>query len=252
MHPVLFKIGSITIYSYGVLLALAFGIGIHIARKRAMRVGISSKIIMDLGVYVLISSLIGARLLYVLTNLNEYKTHPLEAIFSRYGFVFYGGLILATIVGSWYLKRQKLPIWEIADVIAPAIAIGQSIGRMGCFLNGCCYGKSTTLPWGVMLPVRDSLAITSIHPTQLYSSVSDLIIFGVLSCLWKRRRFNGQIFLSYLILYSTARFIIEMYRGDNPYIFLHLTLSQIISLFIGLSAIIVMARKSKSARLQPG
>lgn len=249
MHPELFKIGSITIYSYGVMLSLAFGVGIYIARKRAMKVGISSKIIMDLAVYVLISSLIGARLLYVLTNLNEYKTHPLEAIFSRYGFVFYGGLILATIGGSWYLKRQKLPVWEIADVIAPSIAIGQSIGRIGCFLNGCCYGKPTTLPWGVMFPARDSLDITSIHPTQLYSSVNNLIIFVVLSCLWERRRYKGQIFLSYLILYSITRFIIEIYRGDNPYIFLHLTLSQIISLFIGLGGIIVMVKKSRSAKL---
>jgi len=248
VHSILFKIGPITIYSYGVMLALSFGVGIYLARKRALSVGISSKIIMDLGVYVLISSIIGARFLYVITNLNEYKSHPLEVIFSRYGFVFYGGLILATIVGIWYLKRQKLSIWKIADVIAPSIAIGQAIGRIGCFLNGCCYGKTTTLPWGVRLPGRNPLDITPIHPTQLYSSVSDLIIFVILSCLWERRKIEGQVFLSYLILYSIARFIIEIYRGDNPDIFLHLTLSQIISIFIGLGAITIMVRKSRGNR----
>jgi len=248
VHPILFKIGPITIYSYGVMLTLAFGVGIYLARERALIVGISTKIIMDLGVYVLISSIIGARLLYVLTNLNEYKAHPLEAIFSRYGFVFYGGLILATTVGIWYLRRQKLPVWEIADISAPSIAIGQAIGRIGCFLNGCCYGKPTTLPWGVMLLGKNPLEMTPIHPTQLYSSVSDLIIFVILSCLWKRKKFDGQVFLSYLILYSIARFIIEIYRGDNPYIFLHLTLSQIISIFIGLAAVTIMIMKSRANR----
>lgn len=245
MHPVFFKIGPITIYSYGVMLVLAFGIGIYLARKRALTVGIDSRIIMDLGIYILISSIVGARLLYVLSNLDEYKTNPLDAIFSRAGFVFYGGLILATVVAIWYLKRQKLSVWKIADVIAPSIAIGQAIGRIGCFLNGCCYGKPTTLPFGVMMFGNDHLDLTHVHPTQLYDSVGNLIIFYILTCLWKRRKFDGQIFFLYLILYATTRFIIEFYRGDNPYILLHLTLSQILSIFIGLGAMTIMVRKRR-------
>lgn len=245
MHPVFFKLDPITIYSYGVMLALAFGIGIYLARKRALTVGIDSRIIVDLGIYLLISSIVGARLLYVLSNLDEYKTHPLNAVFSRTGFVFYGGLILATIVGIWYLKRQKLSVWKIADVITPSIAIGEAIGRIGCFLNGCCYGKPTTLPWGVITFGNDHLDLTPVHPTQLYSSVSNLIIFCILTCLWKRRKFDGQIFLLYLILYAITRFIVEIYRGDNPYMLLHLTLSQILSIFIGLGAMIIMVRKRR-------
>jgi len=243
VHPVFFKLGSVTIYSYGIMLALAFGVGIYLARKRAVTVGINSQTIMDLGVYVLISSIIGARLLYVLSNLSYYKTHPLEVVFSRYGFIFYGGLILAIIVGSWYIKRQNLSVWKTADVIAPSIAIGHAIGRIGCFLNGCCYGKPTTLPWGVMLPGSDPLQLTRLHPTQLYSCASNLIIFCILTYLWKRRKFDGQIFLLYLILYAVARFTIEIYRGDNPYILLHLTLSQILSIFIGLGAMTIMVIK---------
>ncbi len=245
MHPELFKIGPITIYSYGVMLALAFVVGIYLARDRAIKAGIDSKVIMDLSVYVLLSSIVGARLLYILTNLDEYREHPLEAIFSRTGFVFYGGLIFAIIVGLWYLKRQKLPVWQIADVVAPSIPIGQAIGRIGCFLNGCCYGKPTTLPWGVKVAGRDPLDLTPLHPTQIYSSVGDLIIFFILSYWWKRRKFEGQIFLMYLVLYSILRFVVEIYRGDNPYFLFNLTLSQLLSIFIGLGAMTIMVRKSK-------
>ncbi|MDI6736390.1 MAG: prolipoprotein diacylglyceryl transferase [bacterium] len=248
MHPIFFKIGPITIYSYGVMLALAFSVGIYLARDRAIKVGIDSKVIMDLSVYILLSSIVGARLLYVLTNPDEYREQPLTAIFSRYGFVFYGGLILAIIVGFWYLKRKKLPLWQIADVIAPSIPIGQAIGRIGCLLNGCCYGKPTTLPWGVKVPGSDHLGLTPLHPTQIYSSVGDLIIFFILSYLWKKRKFEGQILLMYLVLYSILRFIIEMYRGDNPYIFLHLSLSQLLSILIGLGAMTIMVVKSKKVR----
>lgn len=245
MHPVLFKIGPITIYSYGVMLALAFGIGIYIAKTRATSIGIDSRIIMDLGVYILLSSLIGARILYVVMNLNEYKTQPLEIIFSRTGFVFYGGLILATIITILYLKKKNLPIGKITDVIAPSIALGQAIGRIGCFLNGCCYGKETTLPWGVMIAGRNPLNLTPLHPTQLYSSTSNLIIFFILTYLWKRRKFDGQIFLSYLILYPIARFIIEFYRGDNPHILFNLTISQLLSIVIFAGALWVLSRRLK-------
>ncbi|MFH1563508.1 MAG: prolipoprotein diacylglyceryl transferase [Nitrospirota bacterium] len=244
MHPEFFKIGPITIYSYGVMLALAFSVGIYLARERAIKVGINPKIIMDLGVYILLASIVGARLLYVLTNLDEYREHPLTAVFSRYGFVFYGGLIFAIIVGIWYLKRHKLPVWQIVDVLVPSIPIGQVIGRIGCFLNGCCYGKPTTLPWGVMVPGRDPLDLRPLHPTQIYSSVGDLIIFFILSYLWKRRKFEGQILLMYLMLYSILRFIIEMYRGDNPYLLFNLTLSQILSIFIGSGVLTIMVRKN--------
>ncbi|MEW6619276.1 MAG: prolipoprotein diacylglyceryl transferase [bacterium] len=243
MHPVFLKIGPITIYSYGVMLAMAFATGIYLAQKRAKNIGLNSKIIIDLGIYILIGSIIGARLLYVLTNLDEYKSQPLQIIFSRYGFIFYGGLIGATIVSIWYLKKQKLPVWEIADVVAPSIAIGQAIGRIGCFLNGCCYGKPTTLPWGVMMPGSNPLDLTPLHPTQLYSSLANLLTFLILSYLWQKRKFTGQIFLSYLILYSIARFMIEIYRGDNPEMLFHLTLSQIISIFIGLVAMTIYGRK---------
>lgn len=247
VHPELFKIsiGSypITIYSYGVLLALAFIVGIYLARERAVKAGIDSKVIMDLSVYILLASIIGARLFYVLTNLNEYREQPLTAVFSRTGFVFYGGLILAIIVGIWYLKRQKLPVWQIADVIAPSIPLGQAIGRIGCFLNGCCYGKPTTLPWGVRVPGRDPLDLTPLHPTQIYSSIGDLIIFVILTYLWEKRKFEGQIFLIYLALYSILRFYIEIYRGDNSYLLFNLTLSQILSIIVGSVAITLIVKK---------
>jgi phosphatidylglycerol:prolipoprotein diacylglycerol transferase len=225
------------------MLALAFAVGIYLAKRRASNIGIDARIIMDLGVYILLSSIIGARLLYVLSNLNEYKTQPVEIIFSRSGFVFYGGLILASIITIWYLKRRDLSVGKIADVIAPSIAIGQAIGRIGCFLNGCCYGKQTTLPWGVMIAGRDPFDLTPLHPTQLYSSAGNLIIFFILTYLWKRRKFDGQIFLMYLILYAVTRFIIEFYRGDTPYILFNLTLSQLLSIFIFAGALWLLRKE---------
>lgn len=241
MHPVMIQIGSLTIYSYGVMLAIAFGVGIWLAYLQAEECNIEKKVILDLSLYILLASLIGSRGIYILLNLENYLSHPWEIIFSRSGFVFYGGLIFGIIVAGLYLIYYKLPFWRMADLFAPSVAIGEAIGRIGCLLNGCCYGKPTHLGWGIAMPDHPGF----IHPTQVYSSLCSLFIFCFLRLWLKKgwRRFEGQIFCWYLILQPLSRFLIEFFRGDNPAILWHLTISQVISSLIGITGLSMMIIK---------
>jgi len=217
MYPVLLKIGSFTLHTYGVLLAMGFLLAVFIALKEARRVNIDPNLVMDLAFYILISALIGSRLFYVFTNWDEFRDEPISIfLFWRGGLVFYGGLICAFLVGFWYVKKKHLKFTPLADLVAPSIALGQAIGRLGCFSAGCCYGKPTGIPWAVTFKDSYTLAPRDIpiHPTQLYESLATFSIFLTLIIMRRRERFQGKLFWYYLLFYATARFIIEFFRGD--------------------------------------
>jgi phosphatidylglycerol---prolipoprotein diacylglyceryl transferase len=231
MHPVLFTIpaftllgrlvGPVRLHTYGVLLAIAFLAGLWIANRQARKVGLDPARITDMAVYVLIGGLVGAKLMLVLVEYKYYLQNPAElwTIFQSGG-VFYGGLLGALPVAWWYARRHGLDGWRTADVLAPGVAIGQAIGRLGCFAAGCCYGKVCSRPWAVTFhdPYASRAVGTPIevalHPTQLYESGAVLIIFLGLLWLAGRKKFNGQVALVYLALYAVTRFVIEFYRGD--------------------------------------
>lgn len=250
MHPVLFKIGPVAIYSYGLMLALGFLTGIYLAKQEAVRLGIGKEIIYDLGLYTLISGILGARILYVLVNLESYTSSPLKILLlNEGGLVFYGGLILACIVGFLFIRKKRLSFFRVADIVAPSIAVGESIGRIGCLLYGCCYGHPTSLPWGISFepdsPAWSQYGSMYLHPTQIYSSLSNLAIFIILTLRRRNSRFEGEIILFYLMLSSLGRFMIENLRGDNPEFFLTLTISQCLALLIGITAGIVYLLKKR-------
>jgi phosphatidylglycerol:prolipoprotein diacylglycerol transferase len=243
MHPELFKIGPLTIHTYGVLVAAGFLLGLALAVRQARKEGIPPEKIVDLGFYILLSALIGSRLFYILINASHYIKNPID-IFKIWegGLVFYGGLLFTVPIVLWYVKKNALGIWSIADLFAPSLAIGHAIGRLGCFFSGCCYGKPAEgLPWSVTFTDPESLAIIGIplHPTQLYESSGELIIFFILITLRRHKSFNGQLFLTYIILYSVLRFIVEIYRGDvgRGFITSHISLSQGVSIMMFLVAV---------------
>jgi phosphatidylglycerol:prolipoprotein diacylglycerol transferase len=213
--------GPFTLHTYGVLLAIAFVAGLWIAGRHARRAQLDPEKITDLAVYVLIAGLIGAKLGLLLVEWGYYSKNWRE-LFSllQSGGVFYGGLIAAFPVAWWYSRKHALPGWRAADALAPAGVLGQAIGRLGCFAAGCCFGKPTSVAWAVTF--RDLYAAravgtpidTPLHPTQLYESGATFLIFLALLAIARRKRFDGQVALSYVLLYSVARFVIEFFRGD--------------------------------------
>lgn len=213
--------GPWTLHTYGVLLALAFLAGLWLASRQARQAGLDDGKVADLGVYVLIAGLLGAKALLVATDWQAYREHPRE-LFDLFqsGGVFYGGLLAGIPVALWLVRRYALPTWATADALAPGVILGQAIGRLGCLAAGCCYGREADVPWAVTF--RDAYVIhtvgtpvdKAIHATQLYEASAALLILGVLLWLAPRKRFHGQIVVAYLLLYSSARFVIEFYRGD--------------------------------------
>jgi phosphatidylglycerol:prolipoprotein diacylglycerol transferase len=240
MHPILFEIGNWPVYSYGVLLAVAYLAGLQLAVVRARRAGLDGAKVMDLGIYLIIAALVGAKLMLVAVDYQYFRSQPRE-LFSlvRAGGVFYGGLIAAFFVGVWLIRRYALPLWTTADLIAPGIALGHVIGRFGCLLAGCCYGRPTNVPWAITFtdPVASINVGTPLgiplHPTQLYDAGAELVILVALLATERRGRpFAGRTFWLYMLLYAISRFIIEIYRGDERGTIAGLSTSQFVSAII--------------------
>jgi len=234
MHPILLRIGPFELYTYGAFLAVAFLVAIHLAIREANRVGLSADLVADLGIVVILSSIVGARLFYIVFYDLQYTLeHPRELLRLRQtGLVFYGGLLFSVGASLIYGKLKRAPIRLGLDVAAPSIAIGQAIGRIGCLMSGCCYGKPALLPWAIKIPHLEHLR----HPTQVYESIGAFAVFLVLIRFRKRKTADGQVIWLYAALYAALRFALEFFRGDNPHILLGLTISQVLSGLVLLAA----------------
>ncbi|MFL6230028.1 MAG: prolipoprotein diacylglyceryl transferase [Pyrinomonadaceae bacterium] len=263
MYPEIFRIGSFPINTYGVLLALAFLLALVVAARLAARDGLPRERIYDLGLWLLLAAIVGSKVLMLFTE-PEYRANPAHLLsldFLRSGGVFYGGLLAASATAFLLVRRFKLPWWKTADAFAPAIALGQAIGRQGCFAAGCCWGKPTTLPWGVQFsPLGHEITgvptDAHLHPTQLYESFAAFLIFLFLLRLHRRKIFDGQVILLYGVLYAAVRFTVEFFRDDPRGDLFGLTsltglsTSQLISLVVGalsLVALVLRWRRATSA-----
>ncbi|MDR3700995.1 MAG: prolipoprotein diacylglyceryl transferase [Candidatus Sulfopaludibacter sp.] len=219
MYPEIFHLSYFP--TYGALVAIAFLVALWMAGRLAVRAGLNSDAVTNLGIYCALAAIAGAKVMMILVDLPYYIRHAGE-IFSlstlRAGGVFYGGLIAALAVSWWYMRRTRLPLWKTADVFAPAIALGHGIGRLGCFSAGCCWGVRSSLPWAVTFTnpaAKDLVGVplnVPLHPTQLYESFAEFLIFGILYWRIHKAHRPGAIISLYLILYSTARFIVEFFR----------------------------------------
>ncbi|MBI3541351.1 MAG: prolipoprotein diacylglyceryl transferase [Deltaproteobacteria bacterium] len=235
MYPLLFEIplfGGIRIYTYGVLVALGFLGGIAWTVREAKRAGVDSDRILDLCFYIVLSALVGSRILYVIVDWQRYLSNPLEVLkIWEGGLVFYGGLIGAILMSLYYLRKHKMSFLKVADLFVPGIALGHAIGRLACFAAGCCYGRPVALGsfFSVIFPHRPySLAPAGIplFPSQLFESVAEFLIFLFLVFLGRRKKQNvegatrapmidGQLFSVYLMLYGVSRMVLEVFRGDS-------------------------------------
>ena len=259
MYPELFRIGSFPVNTYGVFLAIAFLCAILITARVAERDGLPRDRVYDLCLWMLLAGLVGSKILMMFVE-PEYRADPWQLLsldFLRSGGVFYGGLLGAVAAGYFLMKRYKLPWWKTADACAPGIAIGNFFGRQGCFAAGCCWGKPTTLPWGVKFSelgheITGVPIDAHLHPTQLYESFAMLLVFFFLLWLHKRKSFSGQVVLAYALLYSVIRFSIEFVRDDPRGDLLGLTTltglstSQMISLVVGISALVILIIRLKN------
>jgi len=249
MLPRLFELGPFTVYSYGVLLASAYLLALYFAVRRARRFGLDADRVLDLGIYIIIAALIGAKALLFVVDFDHFRQHPDEIwTLVRTGGVFYGGLIVAFGVGFWYMRKHHLPVWPVADAIAPGLALGHVVGRFGCLLAGCCYGRPTTMPWGITFtnPLAAANVGTplhvALHPTQMYDAGAEFLILLFLLATekyWRKRA--GWTWWIYILLYGASRFVIETFRGDPRGAVAGLSTSQWISLGLVPLAIVMIA-----------
>jgi len=245
MFPVIFQFGEFTVYTYGFFVAVGVLAAIFFARYEAGRVGVDPDRIVDLCFYLVIAAILGSRLFFVILNLDYFMAAPLD-IFKIWsgGLVFYGGVIAAFATALALIRAYGLPLGKTADIAALAVPLGHFFGRLGCFSAGCCYGETCELPWAVSFANPESLAPlhTPLHPTQLYSAAANLFIFLVLFAFRKRKRFAGQLFLFYLVLYGVLRSIIEIFRGDDRggYILDIFSVSQVLGLSVAFFSIVAL------------
>jgi phosphatidylglycerol:prolipoprotein diacylglycerol transferase len=260
MFPRLIRIGSFYLPTYGVILAIAYLVGIWLLRRKARDEGLPEQKIFDFSLYVLAAAILGAKALLVIVEWRHYVENPRSLVeVLRSGGVFYGGLIAATTVGIWYMKKHRLPAWKIADMGAPSIALGEAIGRWGCFAAGCCYGKPTDGPLGVRFTdpfAHDAVGTplgVPLHPTQIYLSVNAFLIFLILQWAYRRRTFDGEVFWLYILLYAITRGLIENFRGDSVRGFLIpgvLSTSQFIGLIAAAAAVGMLVFLSRRRRAE--
>jgi phosphatidylglycerol:prolipoprotein diacylglycerol transferase len=248
MHPTLISIGPLNVPTYGFLLAMALLGAVYTVIRLGRREGLDEGRLLDFSVWLIIVGLLGAKVLMIVAEWSYYRQNPGEIVSwstLQAGGVFYGGFVAATLFALWYVKVYHLPLLKVFDVYAPAIALGQSVGRLGCFAAGCDYGKLTHSFLHVVFTSPRAHEVTGVplgvplHPAQVYESLATLTIFAVLLWWYKRKTHDGQIFLLYLTLYALARFFLEFLRGDEDrgFVFNHLlSTSQFIALLALISA----------------
>jgi phosphatidylglycerol:prolipoprotein diacylglycerol transferase len=247
MKPILFSFGGIHLYSYGLCIALGVLLSIFLMKRRAAKEGFpGTEEVLDLSFMVLVWGFLGARLFYVVQNFSYYAAKPFKffAVWEG-GLIFYGGAISA-FLGLWLMARKKKwPFWKTLDFLAPYGALTHAFGRIGCFMNGCCFGKACDLPWAVRFPEIPY----AVHPTQLYEAFYDILLFAFLIARRKRIRFEGEISLLYLLLYGIGRYLIEFVR-EPGWMWMGLTSNQWLSIAIMIAAFIVFQfrRRKGSSR----
>ena len=256
MHPIAFYFGSLPIRWYGVMMAMAFLAGLWTATRRARLVNVSGEVIADVTMWLMGGSIVGARLVYVTTYWKqEFAGGPFSEVFmiQHGGLVYYGGLIGATLAGVGYLAWKKLPVWKIADILAPSIALGSVFGRIGCLLNGCCYGRACDLPWAIHFPADHETRGVGVHPTEIYDALLNLVLYLMLAWLFRRKKFDGQILALYFIGYAICRTTVEFFRGDYPADHIHagiFTSAQLVSAPILLVGLALFYWRRKSAKVK--
>jgi phosphatidylglycerol:prolipoprotein diacylglycerol transferase len=223
MHPILLKIGPLTVHTYGFMMAVGVGMGLWFVYAQAKKAGLNAPALLDAAFYTIIVSLIGAKLILFLGNISYFLSSPKELFsLARSGGVFQGGLTFGVIFALWYFHRKKIPTWRAADLVGPALALGHGFGRIGCFSAGCCYGSECSSGLGVTFKsayAHDLTGIplnTPIYPVQLFEAALNFLNFVVLFFILKKKHFDGQVFSFYIINYSVIRFITEYFRGDHP------------------------------------
>jgi phosphatidylglycerol:prolipoprotein diacylglycerol transferase len=219
VHNTLFSIGPFTLHWYGVLMALGFFAGLWTASRRAERAGISPETIMDISAPLLIGGILGARILYVVSYWNESfaKAPWWEVLMIQHGgLVYYGGFIGAALAYFAFVFWKGIPVWKMADALAPSVPLGQAFGRFGCLMNGCCYGAPTDLPWAIHFPADHATGGVGVHPTQIYEAVLCVGLYVFLAWLFRHKRFDGVVLAAYLVGYAILRSFVEMFRGDYP------------------------------------
>lgn len=250
MLPVLFEFGPLSVYTWGLSLSLAILVGTIIAIRLARHVGIDSDTTLNLAIVLVIGGVVGARLFFVFVYEPAYFIeNPLEIIaLWKGGMVYYGAFIGGFITGTWYVLAKKLPFWKLADVVAPPLALGYGIVRLGCFANGCCFGRHTDSFLGVIFPFLEGAPNISDefrYPTQLFSSALGFLLFVLLMFLWKKKKFDGQILLIFIILYSIGRSVVEYFR-ENLLVFGPVTVSQFVSALVIIPAVFFYWQRSRA------
>ena len=258
MHPELFHLGLLHIRSYGVMLAIAFLVGTWLALREARRLSLDEDKVVNVILVVLIASVLGARALYVMEHIQEFRREWGSVIaLWQGGLTLYGGIVAGTAAGLIAARRFGLPMWQVADALTPSLALGTCFGRIGCFLNGCCYGKPTNLPWGVVFP-SDSFAglefgNAAVHPSQLYFAAAGLILFLVTWSVREKFKVPGTLFWTFILLFALIRVPLDMTRAYEPEATIlrgpgfDITESQLTSMAIALFGLLMILRLRRAA-----
>ena len=267
MNRIALQLGPITIYWYGVFVSMGFILAYLVMHWKAKKTNFPQHKVSDLCFAAMLGGILGARLFYVLLNYDDYLKNPAEIIrIDHGGLVFYGGLFGAGITGVWLVRKIGLNGWAVADLFALALPLGQAVGRIGCFINGCCFGKPSASWFAYRYPADSSVWTTQVHnhliasdaneclpvlPVQLFQSGINLVIWGILLIIAPKVTRKGQLFSWYIILYSIGRFLNEFNRGDYVRYYWGLTVSQVICLLLLPLGIYLYFRSKKQGNLTP-
>jgi phosphatidylglycerol:prolipoprotein diacylglycerol transferase len=268
VHPIAFHLGSLPVYWYGIMIAMAFLAGMWTAGRRGLRHGLKPNDIQDAAIWLLVGGIVGARALHVVSYWEEFQGKGIVEIFKiqNGGLVFYGGAIGAAIAGGLFVWRRKVPFFKLADALAPSVALGSVFGRIGCLMTGCCFGRACSLPWAIQFPdqslawdqqLQEHLISSTdhtlpVHPTQIYDALANVMLYLGLAWLYRRKRFDGQVFAVWLVAYAVLRSVVEIFRGDyGPHRMGVFTPAQLVSVAIlaaGVALLVVLSRKTSKTQ----
>lgn len=250
VDPIAIQMGGFSIHWYGVLVALGFAAGLWTASRRAPLTGFSPEVVFDLGPWLILGAVVGARVFYVISYWEtQFAGKPFYEVFMVHhgGLVYYGGLVGSSLAYIIFARWKRLPMWRLADVLAPSVALGYVFGRVGCLMNGCCFGRACELPWGVQYPSNHETHPAHVHPSPIYDSLLSLALYLGLAWLYRHKKHDGQVFSTYLVGYALVRSFVELFRGDYPrYIAGWITPAHLLSALILFTGIVLLILGSKN------